>query len=213
MKIKVCGMLSEDQCKALAAIGIDYIGFIFYHKSARFAGIEAPAWLAEVPNTTQKVGVFVNQDEVIIEQIGSHWCLDLIQLHGDESPEFCTHIKKLTTKQVIKSFGVDALFTLKNIEPYFNAIDYLLFDTKSPQYGGTGKPFDLSIIAKWQIPLPYFLSGGIGNDFKFTQLSMLSTLPFALDINSRFETKPGEKSIADIQHFLNLKNQHEHTLS
>ena len=157
LKLKVCGMTSIRQLQQLAELGVDYAGFIFYEKSPRFVGDKIRPEKLKAFTTIKKVGVFVNESVDNILSIVEECGLDLVQLHGDESPQFCELLKAKTT--VIKAFRVkgneDVSFL---IQPYENVVDYFLFDTKAQDYGGTGKKFDWSVLEKLTITKPFFLS-------------------------------------------------------
>lgn len=138
LKIKVCGTRETENIKDITTLPIDYIGFIFYGKSARY--VDSVINVA-IPSTIKKVGVFVNASlDEIKERINSH-SLNVIQLHGDESPDFCLQLKQLG-HTVIKAFGIDDDFEWSSIEKYVDTVDYFLFDTKSKAYGGTGLVFN-----------------------------------------------------------------------
>lgn len=208
-KIKVCGMTSFGQVKELADMGVDYAGFIFYEKSPRFVGSKIKPQEIKQFKGLKKVGVFVNQSQREISNITHEYGLDLVQLHGDESPEFCEQLKP--TVEVIKALRVTGN---EPIEPlvslYDSAADYFLFDTKAKAYGGTGKKFDWRVLANAKLSKSYFLSGGIGGEdasFIAEQASKGVINPFALDLNSKFESIPGVKKMDLVRLMLqNLEN-------
>lgn len=193
MKLKVCGMRETENLRDLIALKPDYIGFIFYAPSPRFVE-ELPD--VEIPDGIQQVGVFVNAEIDYIEEKAKQFKLDLIQLHGDENPEFC---KKLKDKgfTIIKAFGINDRFEFSITEHYKSVCDYFLFDTKGKQPGGNGVKFNWSLLNKYDNALPFFLSGGIDlNNTAF--LKSLSKEKFnlhAIDVNSRFEISPALKDI------------------
>ncbi len=202
MKIKVCGMSSIEQLEQLDKLEVDFAGFIFYEKSARFVGEKLAQHKSAIANLQLKrVGVFVNEKIEKIEELVKEYKLDYVQLHGDESVFFCKEVEAFAP--VIKAIriGVDT-----KLEEYFynyqDACTYFLFDTDSKQYGGTGKKFDWSLLKKVQIPKPFFLSGGIGpkeaDELKIFNHPQL----FAIDINSRFEIEPGVKNIPIVTEFI-----------
>lgn len=199
MKIKVCGLRSNPESTAVARINeVDYIGFIFAEQSPRFTEETIPT-----PGK-QRVGVFVNAPlETILQAIQTH-ALSTVQLHGDESPEYCAALPEAIT--VMKAFGIADASDLQAIAAYESAIDYVLFDTKSPERGGSGKPFDWAILDQYEGTTPFFLSGGIGpesvpalRDFKHPRF-------YGIDLNSRFELQPGIKDAPLIQTFIQLLN-------
>ncbi len=207
MKIKVCGMKHEKNIKELIALNPDYIGFIFYEKSPRFIGHTIHGKILQLfPERIKKTGVFVNalQDEVIENARRNK--LDMIQLHGNESPGYCEALRK-ENYPVIKAFGIDNRDDMQKIKPYEEVCDYFLFDTKSKAYGGTGTKFDWNIICEHEHAVPFFLSGGIGpGDAKVINGSRCSKL-HAVDINSKFETRAGMKNISSISTFIKQLNK------
>nr|WP_317236193.1 phosphoribosylanthranilate isomerase [Niabella hibiscisoli] len=155
-RIKVCGMTSMQQVEELAALGVDYAGFIFYEKSPRFVGSKVVAANLKAFSGIQKVGVFVNETAEKILQIVTDYGLDAVQLHGDETPEHCKALSAETT--VIKAFRVKGDENLNEVlASYEDCVDYFLFDTKAQEYGGTGKKFDWSVLERTSINKPYFL--------------------------------------------------------
>ncbi len=195
-------MTDMQQVEQLAAMGVDYAGFIFYEKSPRFAANKLAAADLKAFASIQKVGVFVNESIEMILQTVDEYGLNAIQLHGDETADFCDVIKEKVT--VIKAFRVKGDEHLSEIlKPYEKAADYFLFDTKAQEYGGTGKKFDWSVLSKANITKPYFLSGGIGlDDVEQVKQFTLTNNVFALDVNSKFEIAPGIKDIESVKEFL-----------
>lgn len=204
MRIKVCGITNLEQANALSNMPIQYIGFIFYAPSKRY--VLQSLTLTDLKNFTpakqQKVGVFVNEpiDSIldIIEKAG----LDMVQLHGDESVEYC---KKVQEKAfVIKVFRVGAM--PPQTEEYEAVVDYLLFDTDTDLYGGSGMHFNWELIKNRHFEKPFFLSGGVGaNDIGGIEVLTKTKAGksfFAIDINSKFETSPGNKDLKKIKQFI-----------
>lgn len=201
MKIKICGMKYPENSKEIATLQPDYLGFIFYDKSPRLLENEIPS----LEKSIAKVGVFVNATvKEIKEKVGQHQ-LDIIQLHGEESPDFCRSVQQLKLK-VIKSFNIDNQFNFKTLELYINYCDYFLFDTKGNHYGGNGTAFDWKLLKQYHIDKPYFLSGGIRPESLVDLQIFLQTESarhcVALDLNSRFETQPGQKNPETLKTFL-----------
>ncbi|MGD1947206.1 MAG: phosphoribosylanthranilate isomerase [Croceivirga sp.] len=198
MKLKICGMKYNPL--EVAALQPDYLGFIFYDKSPRNIDVIIPS----LPLNIKKVGVFVNATAEEILQKVAKYGLNMVQLHGQENPELCLHLKNLTIG-VIKVFGVDENFDFCTLEPYESSCDYYLFDTKGKLPGGNGYTFDWEVLEDYPSDKPYFLSGGIGMENIDEILTFLyrpeSKYCHALDVNSRFETKPGLKNITKIKEF------------
>ncbi len=219
MKIKVCGMREPENIEALAVLPIDMIGFIFYKKSPRFVSDKLARWLSGKDNLLEgkeRVGVFVNAEvEDILNRVHD-FQLDYVQLHGEESPEYCALLRTLwgstsmRKARLIKAFRVDEGFDFRALSAYSAHCAYFLFDTKGKQYGGTGEQFNWELLDQYQGVTPFLLSGGIGlesveaiRELKHPQLS-------GVDLNSRFELEPGNKDIYKIRQFLNELNK-EHS--
>ncbi len=199
MKIKVCGMKVENNIMDVATLPPDYMGFIFYEKSSRYFNTEIP----ELPESIKKIGVFVNAKiDFIVDKIEKH-NLQGVQLHGDESPEFCESLREFGI--VIKVFSIKNQFDFKVLEPYEDVCDYYLFDTKGKHPGGNGYTFNWNVLKKYNSPKPYFLSGGIGPDELESLLLFLkrpeSDLCCTLDLNSKFETTTGLKDLNELKEF------------
>src|SRR6185437_6350311 len=191
-KLKVCGMKYSDNVKEVAALAPDYIGFIFYPKSQRYVG-DLDEQLVKDLGNIKKVAVVVNASVVEIEEKVKRYSFDYIQLHGDETAEFC---KQVHNKGIhsIKAFQVDDNFDFKLLDSYKSYCDFFLFDTKSEGYGGAGKSFNWDVLKKYNNEKPFFLSGGIGLE-NVEEIKKLKGLNIhALDINSKFEIEPALKT-------------------
>lgn len=210
MLIKVCGITSVEQLKDLQLIGVDYAGLIFYPPSPRYVGKHKmqASETKEQQISIRKIGVFVNEQESDLLKLVDDWGLEMVQLHGEETPEFCERISKQV--KVIKAFRVGTVVDIElMVSPYKDVVDYFLFDTMGEKYGGTGKQFDWKLVSNTVLEKPYFLSGGIGadldqelNDFASTQKDL-----YAVDVNSKFEVSPGIKNMGLIRKFVDsLKN-------
>jgi phosphoribosylanthranilate isomerase len=206
MRVKVCGMTQLEQVRKLDEAGVDFAGFIFYPKSPRFVGKHLkPAHLKKAKLRLGKVGVFVNAPyEELMKQVDEYG-LDIVQLHGDETPRICEQIANYIT--VIKVFRLgddDPIDWL--IRPYQEACDMFLFDTEGAGYGGTGKKFNWDLLKNASIEKLFFLSGGI-EPGDIDRLKDFSREPvakklFSIDINSKFETSPGVKNLDKIEGFV-----------
>ncbi|MFN3968316.1 phosphoribosylanthranilate isomerase [Flavobacterium sp.] len=205
-KIKICGMKHPENIMEIAALQPDYLGFIFYDKSPRnFEDI-----IPQLAKSIQKVGVFVNATFEEIQEKATTHKLDLVQLHGDESPELCLSLQQNKLK-VIKSFSIDNAFNFNSLSKYFYNCDYFLFDTKGANYGGNGIAFDWRILERYYLNKPYFLSGGIGlenlTDLKSFFQKDYAKKCIAIDGNSQFEIEPGLKNPETLKTFIqNLKH-------
>ncbi|NGM60379.1 phosphoribosylanthranilate isomerase [Sphingobacterium sp. SGG-5] len=202
LKIKVCGMTQPANIAAVAALPIDYMGFIFYPKSARF--IDRPN-TGSVGHTIKKVGVFVNETADHIAQKVAESGIDAVQLHGNESVELCANLQKQGL-EVIKAFGIDENVNWSAIAPYLAVADYFLFDTKSPQHGGTGQTFDWKKLKEYPYKKPYFLSGGLSLENIQEAATFNDKRLIGLDLNSKFETAPGLKNIETLTQALKIIN-------
>ncbi|MGX5819532.1 phosphoribosylanthranilate isomerase [Chitinophaga lutea] len=202
MKLKVCGITRREDLAALADLGVDYAGFIFYNKSPRFAGNKLDGrTVREFGDRIGKVGVFVNAEPAQVLQTVKDYGLDMVQLHGGESIAVCQQLRLQVP--VVKVFHVgDSADAYLNAAPYLPVSDYFLFDTASKDYGGTGRQFDWSLLDAYSFDKPFFLSGGIGPDDAEAVQRWRHPLLFALDVNSRFETSPGVKDMDRVAQFL-----------
>lgn len=197
--VKVCGMRSAENIRAVENLGADFIGMIFYPKSPRYVS-HVPEYL---PHKSHLVGVFVNADIDEIDAKRTIYHFDYIQLHGCESIETC-RILKSKGYRIIKAFSVKDNSDLDRTKDFNGLCDYFLFDTKTENYGGSGQTFDWELLKNYNGPTPFLLSGGIGME----QLDALKTFRHpqcaGYDLNSRFEKKPGEKDIKLLKNFLEI---------
>ena len=203
MKVKVCGMRDPENILQIAALEPDYMGFIFYENSKRYAeGSITPELLEELPTSIKKVGVFVNSSTEAIEATVTRYKLDVVQLHGRETPRQCAEVKEMGV-EVIKVFSVDDKFVFENTLLYESCADYFLFDTRGHEYGGNGFPFDWELLKDMLSPKPYFLSGGLNLE-NLQQLEKVRPKPFAIDVNSGFETAPGIKNVEQVKELISF---------
>ena len=213
IKLKVCGLTKLDQIVELMQMNIDFLGFIFYEKSPRY--VLNALTLNEIKSIQHrgKVGVFVNENIPTILEISEKAGLNYIQLHGDETDFFISELKEKLNQEIkiIKVFRIPIVIPRNEESQRFftsllavqNDIDYVLFDTDSKSFGGTGKTFDWQILNELEINIPYFLSGGISEE-NIENIKQLELQPFALDINSKVEIEPGNKNINKIKIVKNL---------
>ncbi|AXT20834.1 phosphoribosylanthranilate isomerase [Flavobacteriaceae bacterium AU392] len=217
MKLKVCGMKYQDNISQVAELQPDYLGFIFYDKSPRFIDQD----ISKFPSNIKKTGVFVNTSISEILEKTNIYHLQAIQLHGEESPEFCLELKRcykeVTKKsiEIIKVFSIKDNFDFSILEPYENVCNYYLFDTKGKHPGGNGYVFDWSVLKEYPSTKPYFLSGGIGvneiEQLKVFLNSLESKYCYAIDVNSKFEIEAGLKDIEKLKEFkqnLSFRTKH-----
>ena len=202
MKIKVCGITSFEQLQELDSLAIDFAGLIFYEGSKRFIGDKLNSQQLAIRNLLiKKVGVFVNADKQTIQNATEDYGLSYVQLHGNESSDFCNDVNKFVP--VIKAIQVDNKNELKaQLDQYKNVCDYFLFDTATKNYGGSGLQFDWKILDGIELNKPFFLSGGIGPGDVEKIKSVRHPEFFAIDINSRFEVSPGTKNMELVKTFV-----------
>ena len=207
-QLKVCGLTKINQIQELISLNVDFLGFIFYEKSPRYVLHHLSLKeIAEIPHFG-KVGVFVNESIKAIVEITTESQLDIIQLHGNENEKFILQLRQILGNNIkiikvirIGNQSFDELQKTINQQP--STVNYLLFDTDSKTFGGTGKTFDWQILNEIEIPKPYFLSGGISLE-NIHQRSTINHQPLALDINSKFETEPGSKDLEKIKNFTQI---------
>ncbi|HVY73694.1 MAG TPA: phosphoribosylanthranilate isomerase [Puia sp.] len=210
MRVKVCGMTQLDQVRKLDEMGVDFAGFIFYPKSPRYAARHiAGADLRKARLRIGKVGVFVNTPYEEMMRTVDEYGLDMVQLHGDETPRQCEQIANYITVIKVFRLGEDDPISWI-IKPFEESCDMFLFDTLGVGYGGTGKKFNWDLLKPAGIDKLFFLSGGIEPDDvdrlrAFCQDPVGKKL-FAVDINSRFEISSGVKDLNKIEVFLKSIN-------
>ena len=205
MIIKTCGMRDADNIRAVSELRIDWMGFIFWAPSSRYVS-EKPTFL---PTRQKRVGVFVDARIEEVRSKADEYALDLIQLHGSESPAFCERLKGNSRQQLIKAFNIATQEDLEQTLSYEGLVDYFLFDTKAKMVGGNGTQFDWSVLSAYQGNTPFLLSGGIGPDdaekvrnFHHPQLA-------GIDLNSRFELSPALKDIEKLKQFITEYNEQD----
>jgi phosphoribosylanthranilate isomerase len=205
LSVKICGMKYPDNLQEVAALSPDYLGFIFYPKSKRYVlegqediSLHTPDILQEMDQLSpgiRKVGVFVNEEIRHVVRIATLTDIRYLQLHGDESAEYCEQLKMLDFT-IIKAFGIDENFDFTILNEYTDYVDYFLFDTKTPDYGGSGRRFDWSLLRQYNSQIPVFLSGGLDVEDIATIHDLLNVVPVhALDFNSKLEIEPGRKDV------------------
>ena len=197
---KICGITNLSDAQAAAVHGASAIGFIFYEKSSRAISIEDAKFISRhLSNDISKVGVFVNHDTAFIEEAIRSVSLNIIQLHGDETPGFCNQFDV----PVFKAVRIKNEASLSVMDQY-NVAGFLLDTFSNKQYGGTGETFDWSLINE-QIDTPIILSGGLNPDNILDAIDSVN--PAAIDVNSGVELSPGKKDHQKINLlFENLKN-------
>ncbi len=195
-RVKICGITSLADAKGAIAAGADALGFVFYPGSPRYV---APKLVAEIvaalPPFVTTVGLFVNESAIKIHQIMVQTGLNLVQLHGDETPEQCF----LGSFPVIKAVRVRDGKSLNHLADY--PVMALLLDAWSDEgYGGTGKQFDWQLVKQLQSRKPIVLAGGLKPDNVATAIDLVQ--PYAVDVSSGVETSPGCKDLSLVARFI-----------
>lgn len=203
MIVKVCGLTQQDNLNRVIDAGAHWVGFNYYPKSPRF--LHGDTVLLSHDETIKRVGVFVNEDIEKVLAMAERHSLDIIQLHGGESSEYCRTIRK--DYPVMKVFSIDKNFQFESCTQ-FDFCDFFLFDTKSKAFGGSGRKFEWNKIQEYNMNIPFIIAGGI----KASDIKEINTLChnklLGIDINSGFETKKGIKNPGRIESFIKkLKRQ------
>jgi len=199
--VKICGITSFNDAIMATNYGASALGFIFYEKSPRYINPEIlKTWISNVPSSIKKVGVFVNKDVDKVNKIAEELNLGMVQLHGDESPEYCNQM----IRPVIKVFRVNKKFDSIMLKNY--QVATFLFDTYNKEnHGGTGESFDWQSILQLNTETPVILSGGLNADNVLEGIEVVK--PSAVDVNSGVEAAPGKKDEEKIKNlFTILKN-------
>lgn len=196
-KVKICGLAEESNVRAIEALEPDFIGFIFYRGSRRFIDSDKVASF-ERRGPAKRIGVFVNEDSEVIAGTLDTCNLDGVQLHGDETPEYISRLRRsIGETLVIKAISASETLSRGAIADYESMCDYLLFDTPTPGRGGSGQRFDAALLRDLEITIPFFLSGGLDAGAVKEAASLLEgTKLCGFDFNSKLETAVGIKSVA-----------------
>lgn len=208
MRVKICGITQPEQSLAIAALGATALGFICVPTSPRYVTIaQIQAAIIPIPENIDKIGVFANTTISEISQIVKKSGLTGVQLHGDETPEFCQQLRQsLPQVEIIKALRVRSLEHLQTTTNYTDYVDTLLLDAYHPQQlGGTGQTLDWQMLERFNPSLPWFLAGGLTPDNVLTALSQIT--PNGIDLSSGVEHSPGNKDLDQVALlFQNLGN-------
>ena len=204
-KIKVCGLKHPFEVKCAADYGATWYGMIFEKDSPRFISYKkAEVLLNSTPECIKPIAVTVNPSNSKVQDL-NELGFKYIQLHGNESIDFCINLKKKFNLKIIKAISVKSLKDLKYANSYKNTVDWVLFDYKDDLLaGGTGKSFDWSLLDKNSLNFNWILSGGL--DYNNIELALKSTRATAVDVSSGVEVKKGIKSTELIKEFCNKIN-------
>jgi phosphoribosylanthranilate isomerase len=204
MNIKVCGITQLKQLQQLDKLGIDFAGLIFHKDSPRFVGDKLNAKEVNAEDfDLKKVGVFVNEGYDHILQTIKTYGLDVVQLHGEESPELCERLQAHVEVIKVIHMGVEEGALDERLAEYDEVCDYYLFDTALPggAKGGTGKQFNWKALSGNDIEKPFFISGGIGLEDAAKLKKLKHPDLYGVDINSKFEKEPGVKDLVQVLQF------------
>lgn len=208
VQVKICGLNHPDALAAAVGGGARYVGFVFYPRSPRFV---APAQAAElarmVPTGVRVVGLLVDPDDAVLDAVAGAVPLDLLQLHGRESPDRVAEIRSRFALPVMKAFGVSSAEDLAGVAQFDGVADRLLFDAKPPATpdalpGGNGVSFDWTLLAGRRWSRPWMLSGGL--TVATLAQAVAESGAGAVDVSSGVEDRPGVKSVAKVRAFLAL---------
>ncbi|MDB5017367.1 MAG: trpF [Mucilaginibacter sp.] len=205
MKIKVCGLKFMGNIEAVAALNPDFMGFIFYNRSPRFIDEVPGETLKNLPSSIIKTAIFVNETADTINTLIDQYHFNAIQLHGNESPDFCNSFRDKVN--VIKAFGVNEGFDFDQLATYINKVDFFLFDTKTDIHGGSGRTFNWSVLDQYKLNIPFFLSGGLSLDNLEEIKSIRHPQFYGVDLNSKFEVSPGNKNIGQLEKAFDIIKQ------
>jgi len=196
MRVKICGITNPEQGKAIASLGATALGFICVTKSPRYVSLAQIREIVKViPQKIDKIGVFANATQEQIAEVVAATGLTGVQLHGDESPQFCGSLRQILGNiEIIKAFRVSTPESLSMTLTYTNYVDTLLLDAYHPHLlGGTGKTLNWEILTEFRPHLPWFLAGGLTPENIKSALTLLQ--PHGIDLSSGVERSPGDKDL------------------
>ena len=205
VRVKICGLRTADHVRAAADAGAAYVGFVFFPKSPRNVTVaEARDLAADVPVGIAKVALVVNADDALLDDIAEQVAIDILQLHGSETPERVAEIRSRYGLPVMKAVGVADASDLSALDDYAKVADQILVDAKPPKDadlpGGNGLSFDWRLIAGRRWPVPWMLAGGL--DASNVAEAVALTGARQVDVSSGVETAPGQKDAAEIAAFV-----------
>ena len=195
-------MKYPDNIREVSSLHPDFMGFIFYPNSPRYAGQLDAGSLTSLPTPIKKTGVFVNENLENILTAISKYNLDAVQLHGADNRKLCRKIRQEAKTMVIKVFPIMDASNFRVTGDYEDVADFFLFDTKTDLYGGSGQKFNWNILQEYTGNKSFLLSGGIGADDVKALRAIEHPLLAGVDLNSKFELKPGLKNVALLKQFI-----------
>lgn len=196
MRVKICGIKQPEQGKAIAIAGATALGFICVPNTPRYVTKQQiRAVVEQLPKQIDQIGVFANSSVEEICQIVEFAGLTGVQLHGDESPEFCHQLRSMLPGiEIIKALRIKNFQALEQVEIYFSSVDTLLLDAYNPQMlGGTGATLDWKTLHQFQPGCPWLLAGGLTPDNVLDALKQVN--PNGIDLSSGVERAPGDKDL------------------
>lgn len=203
-EVKICGLTDEESIDAAIEAGADYLGFVFFAKSPRAVTAEQAAELTQFIEGVQKVGLFVDPDDGLVNDVLTHVRLDLLQFHGNETPQRLAELRAEYGVPVMKVIPVAEAADLKAAEPFYDVVDHILFDAKPPKGsdlpGGNAVSFDWSILKGFTCPVPWMLAGGLTP--ANVKDAIKATRAPAVDVSSGVESAPGVKDADKIRAFI-----------
>lgn len=207
--VKICGITNWPDAKAACDAGADMLGFNFYEKSLRrISTVEAATMRAKLPSGVQAVGLFVNAKPAEIASLHAFVRFTAAQLHGDESPAIVSEVTR--TVPVIKAFRVAADFPLSTLDKYHDAFAFLLDGSRAGQFGGTGAGADWNVAHRAVAAYRIILAGGLTPEN--VGAAMRSVRPYAVDVASGVESKPGRKDHTRLKEFIDEVRRTEQQL-
>ena len=201
VKVKICGITSYEDARVAVEAGADALGFVFYDKSPRYINpVRAAEIISRLPPFIQTVGLFVNEDTAQVNWTADYCGIDVIQFHGDETPEDCLEVKR----RVIKAFRVQKIISIDPLEKYqdYQVSGYLL-DAWSPDaYGGTGRTFNWELAQAAKQYGPVILAGGLTPENIAEAIRVVN--PYGVDVSSGVESALGKKDLEKVREFIKL---------
>lgn len=202
VRAKICGITRSEDARAASELGADAVGFVFAESPRQIDVARARQICEDLPPFLIRVGLFVDSDPGMVRDVARDVPLDVVQLHGDETPQFCASLMDL---RVIKAFRIGDPMDLEEISR-FRTVHSVLLDAKvEGVHGGTGLSFPWEWLASWKAPKPWILAGGLNADN--VREAVLRLKPYAVDVSSGVEIGPGLKSMDKMRHFMEVLHQ------
>ena len=205
MRVKICGLRDAESLSASVSAGADYVGFVFFPRSSRYVEADRARELAEtVPSGVNRVALFVDPDDASLAHVLERVPIDMVQLHGSETPSRVADVRRRFGLPVMKAVALAAASDLSNLEAYGEVADQLLCDAapvpgaRAP--GGGGHAFDWQLVAGFRWPVPWMLAGGL--TASNVEAAVALTGARQLDVSSGVERAPGEKDAGRIAAFV-----------